>query len=69
MSDGNPGNQAGICGLNLYSEFRLFRYIRDIRWIMCRSWVNIALYREHIRMRVPRTKHKEKGIPIGIPFN
>ena len=28
MSDGNPWNQAGICGLNLYSEFRNLRYIQ-----------------------------------------
>ena len=28
MNDGNPGNQARICGLNLYSEFRILRYIQ-----------------------------------------
>lgn len=28
MSDRNPWNQAGICGLNPYSEFRNLRYIQ-----------------------------------------
>ena len=27
MSDGNLGNQEGISGLNLHSEFRILRYI------------------------------------------
>ena len=59
MSDGNPWNQAGICGLNPYSEFRILRYIYGHKM----EYVSL------IRVRVPITKHKEKGIPIGIPFN
>ena len=59
MSDRNPGNQAGICGLNLYSEFRILRYIYGHKM----EYVSL------ISVRVPITKHKEKGIPIGIPFN
>ena len=58
MSDGNPGNQAGICGLNLYSEFRILRYIQGHKM----DYVSL------MRVRVPSTTHKEKGIPIGIPF-
>ena len=58
MSDRNPGNQAGICGLNLYSEFRILRYIYGHKM----EYVSL------MRVRVPRTKHKEKGIPGWYSF-